>query len=103
MIKLTTFTNENIKLLNFSFNDCTIEYFTKTQWINVFSAKQKITIKGNSFIAYDESIPKVLIDSESFSLAESWIQYFYKENQKILIISTITDEPLYIFHSLSHK
>lgn len=98
MIKLITFTNGNEKLLEFNFNDCIIEYFSKTGWINVLSTKQKITIKGNSFIAYDENIKGVVADSAYFSMAKSWIQNFYKQNEKILIISTTADEPLYIFH-----
>ena len=95
MIKLITFTNGNEKLLEFNFNDCIIEYFSKTGWINVLSTKQKITIKGNSFIAYDENIKGVVADSAYFSMAKSWIQNFYKQNEKILIIFTTADEPLY--------
>lgn len=98
MIKLITFTNTNEKLLEFKFNECAIVYFEQTQWVNIISAKQKITIKGNSFIAFDEEVKGVTADSTYFSMAKSWIQNFYKDQDKTLIISTLSDEPLYIFH-----
>lgn len=98
MIKLITFTHGNEKLLEFKFNQCSITYFGQTQWVNIFSTKQKITIKGNSFIAFDEDIKGVTADSTYFSMAKSWIQNFYKNDEKTLIVSTIADEPLYIFH-----
>ena len=98
MIKLITFTHGNEKLLEFKFNECNITYFGQTQWVNIFSTKQKITIKGNSFIAFDEDIKGVTADSTYFSMAKTWIQNFYKEHDKTLIVSTLSDEPLYIFH-----
>ena len=97
MIKLITFTNKNEKLLEFNFNDPQITY-EATGWINVFATKQKLTICGNSFIAYDETISKTAADTEDFNFAKFWIQTHYKEGEKILLISSLSDEPLFIFY-----
>ena len=77
MIKLITFATDSEKLLEFNFKDCSINYFQKTGWINISSSKQKLTVKGNSFIAYDEDIKGVPADSTYFSMAKSWIQNFF--------------------------
>ena len=97
MIRLETFTNKNERLLEFNFNNPKISY-QSTGWINIFATKQKITISGNSFIAYDTEIGKVNANTEDFLLAKDWIQSYYKENEKILLISSCADEPLFIFH-----
>lgn len=97
MIKLETFTNTSEKLLEFNFNEPKINY-ESTGWINVFATKQKLTICGNSFIAYDTEVRRVNANTEDFSFAKSWIQSYYKENEKILLISSCADEPLFIFH-----
>ena len=55
MIRLETFTDKNERLLEFNFNNPEISY-QSTGWINIFTAKQKLTISGNSFIAYDNKI-----------------------------------------------
>lgn len=103
MIKLITFTNENNKLLEFNFNKCNIEYFTLRQWISVAATNQTLTIKGNSFIAYDEDIYRVNASSTFFNITKSVIQDCYKNHDKILIISTVSDEPLYVFTGQSIK
>ena len=97
MIRLETFTNKNEKLLEFNFNNPQISY-EPTGWINIFATKQKLTICGNSFIAYDTEVGRVTANTEDFGFAKSWIQSYYKENKKILLISSCADEPLFIFY-----
>lgn len=97
MIKLITFATDSEKLLEFNFKDCSINYFQKTNWINVISQKQKITIQGNSFIAYDEDILGIRVDSSYLSLCKKWIELFYKDNDKVILVSSREDKPLYLF------
>ena len=97
MIKLITFATDSEKLLEFNFKDCSINYFQKTNWINVISQKQKITIQGNSFIAYDEDILGIMVDSSYLSLCKKWIELFYKDNDKVILVSSREDKPLYLF------
>lgn len=98
MIRLITFTDSNDKLLEFKFNDADITHWEDQNWTLITSAKQKITIGGNAFIAFDEAILGISIDKQDFSLAQKWIQTFYKDKERILIISSQKDEPLFIFH-----
>lgn len=93
MIKLNTYTN-NEKFLSFSFSDCAIDYYAQTKWVNVFSKKQKITIQ-NSFIAADDQIKQTPITADF--LAQNWIQDLYKQNYKILIVSSKRDKPINIY------
>ena len=93
MIKLDTYINHD-KFLSFSFNDCKINYYPQTNWVNVFSKKQKLTIQ-NSFIAADEKIKQTFISADS--LTKNWIQDLYKQGDKILIISSQEDYPISIF------
>ena len=73
MIRLETFTDKNERLLEFNFNNPEISY-QSTGWINIFTTKQKLTISGNSFIAYDTEIGRVNANTEDFLLAKDWIQ-----------------------------
>lgn len=99
MIKLVTFTNQNEKLLEFNFKDIRIDMAPKEPyWITIVAAKQTLTICGNAFIAYDESAQGVTANTQDFNFAKSWIQTYYKDNQKILLISSPSDEPLFIFY-----
>ena len=99
MIKLETFTNTNEKLLEFNFNEPQFNVAPKEPyWITINATKQTLTICGNSFIAYDTEVGRVAANTEDFNFAKSWIQSYYKENKKILLISSCADEPLFIFH-----
>lgn len=98
MIELKTFTDKGDKVLDFHFNNPKIEYQEKTKWVNIFAAKQKLTIYKNSFIAYDDSIQCSWIDLLDMALSKDWIESIYKQNKKILLLSTTSDEPLYIFY-----
>jgi len=93
MIKLTTYINDN-SFLTFNFNDCAVDYRNEVHWVNVFAAKQKLTIQ-NSFIAADETIGQTSLAANP--LAQSWIQDLYKQGNKILIISSKDDAPICIY------
>ena len=107
MIRIITFTNDNNKLFDFNFNDPTITYYPEIGWTNITATKQTITICGNSFLGYDKDLIPANIDSSFFSLGKDWIEEFYAQGDKILIISSLSDEPLFIFHgaaiSISNK
>lgn len=98
MIKIITFSDSGESLLEFTFNNPEIQYFSETQWVNIISTKQKITLFKNALIAFDTDISNQKIDSSYFSLAESYIQDFYKNYDKTLVISTQLNEPIFIFH-----
>lgn len=98
MIKLITFTDTTDKLLEFNFNESTFSITPKERWITVNAAKQTLTLCGNSFLAYDETISKTAASAEDFSFAKFWIQTHYKEGEKILLISSTADKPLFIFY-----
>lgn len=98
MIKIITFTNNSNKLLDFNFDNPEIEYREETNWLNVSATKHKLTFYGNSVLGYDISLNPVIVDTSNFSMAKDWIQYFYKTDKKILLISSLTDEPLIIFY-----
>lgn len=99
MIKLITFTDTTEKLLEFNFNEpAFIVAPREPYWITVGATKQTLTICGNSFLAYDDSISKTAASAEDFSFAKFWIQTHYKEGEKILLISSSSDKPLFIFY-----
>ena len=100
MIKLITFTHDNIKLLEFNFDNPEITYKENSNWFNVVATKQKLTFYGNSILAYDTELDSssVAVNTFNFSMAKDWIQYLYKINHKILFISSLSDEPLIIFY-----
>ena len=99
MIRLETFTNKNEKLLEFNFNEPKFNVAQREPyWITINAAKQTLTICGNSFIAYDTEVGRVAANTDDFNFAKSWIQSYYKENKKILLISSCADEPLFIFY-----
>lgn len=99
MIKLETFTNSNEKLLEFNFNEPKFNVAPREPyWITINAAKQTLTICGNSFVAYDTEVGRVATNTDDFNFAKSWIQSYYKENKKILLISSCADEPLFIFY-----
>lgn len=107
MIRIITFTNDNDKLLDFNFDNPEIEYREETDWLTVSTAKHKLTFYGSSILSYDVSLNPIIVDTSNFSMAKDWIQYFYKTGKKILLISSLTDEPLIIFYgttiSISNK
>ncbi len=99
MIKLITFTDTTEKLLEFNFNEPVFEIVQRDPyWITVTATKQVLTICGNSFLAYDDEVAKVVANTEDFDFAKSWIQHYYKEDKKILLISSLSDRPLFIFY-----
>lgn len=98
MIRLITFTTDNNKLLDFNFDNPEITYQEETNWLNIVATKQKLTIYGNSTIAFDVELNPIGVSTYNFSVAKDWIQYFYKMNKKILLISSLADEPLFIFY-----
>lgn len=98
MIRIITFTNNNDKLLDFNFNNPEIEYQEEYNWLNVSAAKHKLTFHGNSVLGYDVSLGPVIVDTTNFSIAKDWIQYFYTTDRKVLLISSLADEPLIIFY-----
>lgn len=98
MIRIITFTNDNDKLLDFNFDNPEIEYREETDWLNVSATKHKLTFYGNSVLGYDISLGPVAVDTTNFSMAKDWIQYFYTTDRKVLLISSLSDEPLIIFY-----
>lgn len=99
MIKLITFTNTNEKLLEFNFNEPIFEIAPRDPyWITVVATKQILTICGNSLLAYDDSLTPFPSNSFDFSLTKNWIQQAYRNGDKILLISSPSDEPLFIFN-----
>ena len=100
MIKLITFTDTTEKLLEFNFNEpAFIVAPREPYWITVGATKQTLTLSGNSsFLAYDKEVDRIAASAQDFDFAKFWIQTLYKEDKKILLISSTSDKPLFIFY-----
>ena len=99
MIKLLTYSQDKgDDLLEFNFNEPEIDFNSSLNSVVINATKQKIYMAGNSFIAFDTEANFQKIQVENISLARSFIQMHYKENQHCLIVSTKFDNPIMIFH-----
>ena len=93
MIKVITYINHD-SFLEFNFNNAEISYFPEARWVNIFTTKQKITLQNN-FIAFQDDAAGTAIAADS--LTKIWIQDLYKQNKKLLIITSPQDEPIRLF------
>ena len=103
MKKINLFSASGEKLLEFGFNNPSVEYKETLGWVVINASGRTITLGGTSMLAYDEEISASTVVMDLLNIWKNNINTAYQENDKILAIFSSDQNPVMTFHGKSIK
>lgn len=90
-------------LLEFGFNNPSVEYKETLGWVVINASGRTITLGGTSMLAYDDEIAASTVVTDLLNIWKNNINAAYQDNDKVLAIFSSDQVPVMTFHGKNIK